>query len=49
MVDFNKIVLTAFDNCIFNSTVLSSNSDISEDILDKISINLFYQENDRKP
>ena len=49
MIDFNKIVLTAFDNCIFNSTILSSNSDISEDILDKISINLFYQENDKKP
>lgn len=49
MIDFNKIVLTAFDNCIFNSTFLSSNSDISEDILDKISINLFYQENDKKP
>ena len=44
MVDFNKIVLTALDNCIYGTTIQSSSSDISEDILDKISINLFQQE-----
>lgn len=49
MVDFNEIVLTAFDNCVFNSTIMSSSSDISEDILDKISINLFQQEKNNEP
>lgn len=49
MVDFNKIVLTAFDNCIFNSTIISSKTDTSEDVLDKISLNLFQQENNGEP